>query len=130
VAILARSADTRLHQVVPKLPHVSPPCLSQTPEAPGRTATVPREETEERTRSRALDPYSVVLHNDDVNSMDHVVRSLIRSVPGMSMPKAVKLMLEAHNDGRAVVIRCPLELAELVRGRLESCGLTATIEAG
>ncbi len=97
--------------------------------APGRTATVPREEQEERTRSRALDPYAVLLHNDDVNSMDHVVRSLRRSVPGMSLKKAVDVMLEAHNTGRAIVIVCPLELAELVRDRLESCGLTATIES-
>ena len=96
---------------------------------PGRTATVPREEQEERTRSRALDPYAVILHNDDVNSMDHVVRSLQRSVPGMGRQKAEQVMLEAHNTGRAVVIVCPLELAELVRNRLESCGLTATIES-
>ena len=82
-------------------------------EEPGRTATVPRERQEERTRSRALDPYKVILHNDDVNSMDHVVRSLVRSVPGMSIQKAARIMLEAHNSGRAVVTVCPLELAEL-----------------
>jgi ATP-dependent Clp protease adaptor protein ClpS len=97
---------------------------------PGRTATVPRERQEERTRVRGLDPYAVILHNDDHNAMDHVVRSLQRSVPGMSRMKAEKVMLEAHNTGRAVVIVCPLELAELVRDRLQSCGLTATIEAG
>jgi ATP-dependent Clp protease adaptor protein ClpS len=130
VAILGGSADTRLNTSEPVLLQNSLPLLSQTPEAPGRTATVPREETEERTRSRALEPYAVVLYNDDVNSMDHVVRSLVRSVPGMGTAKAVRVMLEAHNNGQAVVIRCPLELAELVRGRLESCGLTATIEAG
>jgi ATP-dependent Clp protease adaptor protein ClpS len=100
---------------------------SQTSE-PGRTATIPREEQEERTRSRALEPYKVILYNDDVNSMDHVVRSLLRSVPGLSTRKAIDIMLEAHNTGRAVVIVCPLELAELVRDRLESCRLTATIE--
>jgi ATP-dependent Clp protease adapter protein ClpS len=37
-------------------------------------------------------------------------------------------MLEAHNRGKALVTTCPLELAELYRDRLESCGLTATIE--
>jgi len=46
----------------------------------------------------------------------------------LSIKKAVDIMLEAHNSGRAVVLVCPLELAELVRERLESCGLTATIE--
>lgn len=91
-------------------------------------ATIPREEQRERTRPRALDPYAVILHNDDVNSMDHVVRSLTRSVPGIGITKAIKIMLEAHNHGRAVVIVCPLEPAELYRDRLESCSLTATIE--
>ena len=95
---------------------------------PGRTSTVPRERQREEPSSRALHPHQVILHNDDHNSMDHVVRSLVRSVPGLDTQRAVSIMLEAHNTGRAVVIVCPLELAELVRDRLQSCGLTATIE--
>ena len=87
-------------------------------------------DTDTETRTQRQPPYAVILHNDDHNSMDHVVRSLQRSVPGMSRLKAEKVMLEAHNTGRAVVIVCPLELAELVRDRLQSCGLTATIESG
>ncbi|MBA2447897.1 MAG: ATP-dependent Clp protease adaptor ClpS [Chloroflexi bacterium] len=95
---------------------------------PTSPATIPREEQEQRTKPRALEPYKVILHNDDHNSMDHVVRSLVRSVQGLSVNKAVQIMLEAHNSGRAIVTTCPLELAELYRDRLESCGLTATIE--
>ena len=97
---------------------------------PAGPSTIPREEQEQRTesRSRALDPYAVILHNDDVNSMDHVVRSLMKAVPGLGIGKSVKIMLEAHNNGRAVVIVCPLEPAELYRDRLESFKLTATIE--
>ena len=91
--------------------------------------TLPREDQEQRTRPRALDPVAVILHNDDVNSMDHVVRSLMRSVPGLGIGKSIKIMLEAHNSGRAVVIVCPLEPAELYRDRLQSCSLTATIES-
>jgi ATP-dependent Clp protease adaptor protein ClpS len=92
-------------------------------------ATLPREEQEQRSRPKALDPYAVILYNDDVNSMDHVVRSLMRSVPGLGLRKSIAIMFEAHNSGRAVVIVCPLEPAELYRDRLESCGLTATIES-
>jgi ATP-dependent Clp protease adaptor protein ClpS len=97
---------------------------------PTGPATLPREEQEQEQRSkpRALEPYKVVLHNDDHNSMDHVVRSLMKSVPGLGATKAVKIMLEAHNNGKAVVIVCPLEPAELYRDRLQSFGLTATIE--
>jgi ATP-dependent Clp protease adaptor protein ClpS len=96
--------------------------------APGRTASVPETEERQQTGAAALEPHKVILYNDDVNTMDHVVRSLLRSVPGLSTSKAVDIMMEAHNTGRAIVIVCPLELAELVRDRLESCGLTATIE--
>ena len=60
--------------------------------------------------------------------MDHVVRSLMKSVPGIGIGKAIKIMLDAHNHGRAVVIVCPLEPAELYRERLQSFKLTATIE--
>ncbi len=37
-------------------------------------------------------------------------------------------MLEAHNTGRAVVIVCPLEQAELYRDRIRSFNLGVTIE--
>ena len=42
--------------------------------------------------------------------------------------KAESIRIEAHLRGRAHVIACPLERAELYRDRLESFGLTATIE--
>ena len=44
------------------------------------------------------------------------------------MRGATAIMLEAHLRGRADVIACPLERAELYRDRLKSHGLTATIE--
>lgn len=75
-----------------------------------------------------LPPYRVVLHNDDHNSMDYVVRSLIRSVPSLTVERAAEIMLEAHNHGQASVIVCPKEAAEHYRERLESCALMATIE--
>jgi ATP-dependent Clp protease adaptor protein ClpS len=80
------------------------------------------------TWEAVLPPYAVILHNDDVNDMAHVVRALLTSVPGMTTEHAAEIMLEAHNHGQAEVIRCPLEHAELYRDRLESHGLTATIE--
>lgn len=85
---------------------------------------------ERRTKDEEaiLPPYRVVLHNDDHNSMDHVVRALLTSVPELETERAVEIMYEAHNHGQAQVIVCPLERAELYRDRLESHGLTATIE--
>ncbi len=90
------------------------------------TISTPGIDTEQL--SKLLPPYAVILHNDDVNSMDHVVTSLIKSVPGLTPERATEIMLEAHTHGQALVIVCPLEHAEMYRERLESCRLTATIE--
>ena len=88
--------------------------------------------TERATRSLAelLPPATVVLHNDDVNAMDHVVHSLLESVPELSVEDATRIMLNAHEHGKADVITCPFERAELYRDRLQSHGLTATIRRG
>ncbi len=75
-----------------------------------------------------IPPWRVMLHNDDHNSMDHVVVSLMGSIPQLTIERAAEIMLAAHNDGQASVIVCPKEHAELYRDRLEGCGLTATIE--
>lgn len=81
----------------------------------------------QRTLEEILPPHTVVLHNDDVNAMDHVVRALLISVPELELERAVEVMLAAHEHGQADVIACPLERAELYRQRLEDHGLTATI---
>ena len=88
--------------------------------------------TQERTKSlqELLPPVTVVLHNDDVNSMDQVVHALLVSVPEVDVERATEIMLVAHNHGQADVISCPLERAELYRDRLESHALTATIRKG
>ncbi len=88
--------------------------------------TRPREEQ----IAQILPPYTVILHNDDVNEMTYVVRSLLICVPELDAERATEIMLEAHLQGRAHVITCPLERAELYRDRLQSRGLTATIEKG
>lgn len=75
-----------------------------------------------------LPPYSVILHNDDVNEMAYVVRSLLMCVPELDSSRAAEIMIEAHLNGKAHVITCPLERAELYRDRLKSRGLRATIE--
>lgn len=92
--------------------------------APSKPAT----DFDEETLKRLLPPYRVVLHNDDVNDMNHVVRSLLHCVPALTGERAAEIMLEAHNHGQATVIVCPKEAAEMYRERLESCSLTATIE--
>ena len=92
------------------------------------TETETRPDIGTEPKHEILPPWSVILVNDDHNEMFYVVRSLIKCVPNLGTTRATKIMLEAHNRGKALVTTCPLELAELYRDRLESCGLTATIE--
>ena len=88
----------------------------------------PEVEVDEESLLALIPPYRVILHNDDHNSMDHVVASLVRCVPSLTVEAAAAIMSEAHNEGKATVIECPREAAEHYRESLESCGLTSTIE--
>jgi ATP-dependent Clp protease adaptor protein ClpS len=89
---------------------------------------LPRTEDDVRAALRQLPHYRVMLHNDDHNSMEHVVIALVRTVPQLSVDAAVHIMLEAHTSGVAQVIVCPKETAEFYREGLEHFGLTSTIE--
>lgn len=80
-------------------------------------------------QAAALSPrYRVMLHNDEKNTMDHVVRTLLRVVPRLDAAAAHEIMLEAHESGVALVIVCALEHAEFYRDGLRSAGLGSTIE--
>jgi len=91
-------------------------------------AAVTETERIPRTLQEILPPYVVILYNDDHHAMDFVIAALLKSVPSLSTEAAVEIMFEAHNTGRAVVITCPLEQAELYRDRIRSFGLGVTIE--
>ncbi|BAZ15532.1 ATP-dependent Clp protease adaptor protein ClpS [Calothrix sp. NIES-4071] len=87
------------------------------------------ETIEKTSTTRKLAPrYRVLLHNDDFNSMEHVVQSLITTVPSLTQPQAVSIMMEAHTNGLALVITCALEHAEFYSETLKGHGLTSTIE--
>lgn len=72
--------------------------------------------------------YRVMLHNDEFNSMEYVVESLLKVVPSLTMPQAVDIMMQAHTAGVALVITCALEHAEFYCESLRHLGLTSTIE--
>jgi ATP-dependent Clp protease adaptor protein ClpS len=87
------------------------------------TITEPRTRTKpdtERTTQRQP-PYSVILHNDDVNTMDFVVL-VLQKVFGYTVEKCVQLMLEAHKADRCIVWTGTREVAELKADQIHSCG--------
>ncbi|MEA5582283.1 ATP-dependent Clp protease adapter ClpS [Nodularia harveyana UHCC-0300] len=87
------------------------------------------ETIEKRSTSRKLAPrYRVLIHNDDYNSMEHVVQSLLTTVSSLTQPQAVSIMMEAHTSGLALVITCEQEHAEFYCETLKGHGLSSTIE--
>ena len=88
----------------------------------------PSIETNIEARLRMLPRYRVLLHNDDFNDMEHVVRSLLYTIMSLTINEAVAIMLEAHNSGVAHVISCPRETAEFYAETLKQFGLASSIE--
>jgi ATP-dependent Clp protease adaptor protein ClpS len=87
---------------------------------------LPEEDTS--TGTQLLRPYAVILHNDDVNTMEFVVE-VLQKVFSYKIEKCVTLMKEAHEKGRAVVWVGPLEVAELKADQIVGCGADPTQKA-
>ncbi len=87
------------------------------------------ETIEKRSTTRKIAPrYRVLLHNDDFNTMEYVVETLLKTVSSLTQPQAVSIMMEAHNSGIALVITCAQEHAEFYCETLNNHGLTSTVE--
>jgi ATP-dependent Clp protease adaptor protein ClpS len=71
--------------------------------------------------------YKVLLHNDDKNSFEHVIQTLV-VVFYWTNEKSVEIAKEAHEKGVALCEIYPFERAEHVRDILISYSLVATIE--
>jgi ATP-dependent Clp protease adaptor protein ClpS len=57
-------------------------------------------------------PWRVILHNDDVTTMEFVVW-LLMTLFGKPFDEATRLMLEVHHQGSGVATVCARERAEL-----------------
>ena len=96
--------------------------MSQTIEAPVRVREPEREESEDADR-----PWIVIVWNDPVNLMTYVTY-VFQKLFGYDRPTAEKLMLQVHNEGKAVVSNGTREKAELDVARLHAHGLWATLQ--
>ena len=92
------------------------------------TEVIEKRSTSSATVRKPAPRYRVLLHNDDFNSMEYVVQTLMQTVAGMTQPQAVDIMMEAHTNGTALVITCALEPAEFYCETLKNHGLTSSIE--
>ena len=94
---------------------------TQTIEAPVEVREEEREDEYVRDR-----PWVVIVWNDPINLMSYVTLVLQRLF-GYSRSKATTLMLQVHNDGKAIVSTGTRERAEHDVARLHAHGLWATM---
>ena len=78
---------------------------------------------EDRSHDR---PWIVIVWNDPINLMSYVTL-VFQKLFGYSRAKATTLMLQVHNEGKAVVSSGPREKAEHDVSRLHAHGLWATM---
>ncbi len=92
--------------------------------APVAPERVDRPAGDERTdRDR---PWDVIVWNDPVTLMSYVV-FVLRKLFGYDEPTATTLMLQVHNEGKAVVAAGTREKSEADVARLHAHGLQATL---
>lgn len=87
---------------------------------------VPERSQETDTLDERDRPWNVIVWNDPVTLMSYVVY-VLRKLFGFGEAKATKLMLQIHNEGKAVVSSGPRERAETDVHRLHHHGLQATM---
>ena len=85
------------------------------------------ERTEETDETSELDSvWNVIVWNDPVTLMSYVV-FVLRKLFGHDEATATQLMLQVHNEGKAVVASGPREKSEADVARLHAHGLQATL---
>ncbi len=88
---------------------------------------VTRPELDAEQQTRHLPPFRVILHNDDVNTFEHVIRTILELTP-LSEQEAVQKTIEAHETGLSLLLVTHQERAELYVEQFASKGLTVTCE--
>ena len=84
-------------------------------------------EVEHEQQVGQLPPYRVILHNDDVNTFEHVILTILK-LTELNEQDAVRRTIEAHESGCALLLVTHKERAELYVEQFASCRLTVTCE--
>ena len=92
-----------------------------------KTTTVRKTDKKTRGDAKHEDMYEVILYNDEHSIAELVVMSLQR-VFGHDMQLALKIMMDAHTNGRAIAEVEAQSEAILHKQQLESSGLTVEVD--
>lgn len=102
--------------------------IEQDEEGGSATATQKRP-APTRREPGTLPPYRVLLHNDDVNTFDHVIRCVMRLTP-LGEQEAILRAIEAHETGVALLLVTHRERGELYVEQFASVKITVSVEPG
>ena len=86
-----------------------------------------REERDVATLDATDAPWVTIVWDDPVNLMTYVTY-VFQKLFGYSEPHATKLMLQVHNEGKAVVSAGSRESMEVDVSKLHAAGLWATMQ--
>jgi ATP-dependent Clp protease adaptor protein ClpS len=94
---------------------------------PAKTRPGTREETGVKTADATDTPWVTIVWDDPVNLMTYVTY-VFQKLFGYSEPQATKLMMQVHNEGKAVVSAGSRESMEVDVSKLHAAGLWATMQ--
>lgn len=108
------------------------PAVLDRPAVIERPSVVERPETERVADRNAVkerqgmgnESWEVRIYNDGLNTREHVARSLVQ-ITGQSEMEAYQTMMQAHQNGIAVVGRWVYEVAEMYSEGLQKNGIVA-----
>ncbi len=86
--------------------------------------TLERVQPSPRTVQKNYPNYKVIVLNDDFNTFEHVAKTLMKYIPGMTETRAWELTNQVHYEGLAIVWVGPQEQAELYHAQLKRADLT------
>ena len=89
------------------------------------TAITPSVEQQQCVKQ--MPPYRVILHNDDVNSFEHVILAILE-LTGLKEREAIQCTIEAHETGSSLLLVTHKERAELYVEQFATFSLTVTCE--
>jgi ATP-dependent Clp protease adaptor protein ClpS len=99
----------------------------RTPPASG-AVTAPAKPAPAKPKPKHLPPWKVLLHNDDVNTFEHVIAT-IQMLTTIGQQQAELRATEAHLQGVALLLTTHRERAELYVEQFASRKIIVTIEA-
>jgi ATP-dependent Clp protease adaptor protein ClpS len=88
-----------------------------------------KEQTQDPAKERkdlGSEAWEVRIYNDGLNTREHVARALVQ-VTGMSEMGAYQTMMQAHQNGIAVVGRWVYEVAEMYHDALKKNGIVCDL---